>query len=94
MASAAAATAVSELLCFALLFAMFRRAAPKVGLASLAWRPTLAGVSFAAVLALLAPRVPLGFGGTAFLVLAAAVTYAALLWTFRAIGRDDLRLLR
>ena len=91
---AAAATAVSELLCFALLFAMFRRGAPRVGLASLAWRPIVAGLGLAAVLALVVPRVPAGIGGTAFLTLAGAAAYAALLVTFRAVGRDDLRLLR
>jgi O-antigen/teichoic acid export membrane protein len=91
---AAAATAASELLCFALLFAMFRRGVPRVGLVGLAWRPILAGVGFAALLALIVPRVPAGTGGTAFLALAGAVSYAALLVAFRAIGREDLRLFR
>jgi len=91
---ASAATVASEILCFGLLFTLFRRGVPRVGLARVAWRPMLAGAGLAALLALIVPRMPAGIGWTAGAALAAAGTYGVLLAALGAIGREDLQLVR
>ncbi len=83
---ASAATVVSEATCFALLFMLFRRGVPRVGLARDAWRPLVAGLALAAMLALGVPHLPQGVGGMLLgFVLAAAgyVGVLALLGEFR-----------
>ena len=93
LVGASAATAASELLCFALLFALFRRGVPSVGLARIAWRPLLAGAGFAGLLGMGARWLPAGATGTALAVIVGFSIYVALLVGVGAIGRADLRLL-
>jgi O-antigen/teichoic acid export membrane protein len=91
---AAFATAVSEAACFALLFALFRRGVPAVGLAGAAWRPLAAGGALALVLAWLAPRLPAGAPGLALGLAASAVLYLAALAALGGVRREDLALAR
>jgi len=91
---ASAATVASELLCFALLFALFRRGVPGIALARVAWRPLLAGGAAAAALAAAAPRVPGGLPGLALAGAGSLAAYAAALAAVRGVGREDLALLR
>ena len=83
---ASAATVVSEATCFALLFALFRRGVPQVGFARHAWRPLVAGLALAAVLAGVVPYLPAGVGGMLLGFVVAGAGYVgvlALLGEFR-----------
>lgn len=93
-AGAAFATVVSEAACFALLYAWVARGVPGVGFARVAWRPLVAGAVLAGVLAWLAPRLPAHAGGLALGLLAAGTVYVTGLVLLRAVGREDLELLR
>ena len=83
---ASAATVVSEATCFVLLFVLFRRGMPRVGLARDAWRPLVAGLALAATLAVVVPHLPVGVPGLFAGFAIAATCYAlvlALLGEFR-----------
>ena len=88
-----AATVASEWLSFALLFAMFRRAAPVTGMAAVVLRPGLAGAALALGLVAIAPWTR-GGPGLVGAAAVAALAYPALLWLCGAIGREDLALVR
>ncbi len=91
---AAAATALSEALCFALLFAAFRAQVALRGLAAAAAPPLAAGALLAGALAVvtrLAPASPLAL----VLVAAGCVPlYAGALLATRAVGGPELAVLR
>ncbi len=91
---ASAATAASEVTCFALLYALVARGVPGVGFARIAWRPLVAGAALAAALAWLTPRLPLGVPGLALGLVAALGVYVLALTLLGAIGSDDVTLLR
>ena len=91
---AAIATVVSEVVCCGLLFLLFRRGVPGVGLARAAWRPIAAGVLVAALLSFLTPLLPDGLPG---LALGAGVTltgYAAALLALGGVSGEDLAVVR
>lgn len=88
------ATVASEWLSFALLFAMFQRAAPVPGVAAVVWRPLVAGAVLAAGLAALSARTPPGIAGLALAGAASMATYGLALIALGAIGRDDLEIAR
>ncbi len=91
---AAVVTAASELLCFSLLFAIFQRSVPAVGLPSVAWRPLLAGGALAAGSALALPWMPAGLVGLIIVGLMTVLAYLLLLILCGAVNRDDAVLLR
>jgi O-antigen/teichoic acid export membrane protein len=91
---AAVATAISEAACCALLFALFRRGVPAVGLGRAAWHPLAAGAALAVALAGLTPHLPAGVPGLALGLCASAVGYVAALALLGGIGREDLELVR
>ena len=88
-----AATVASEWLSFGIMFAMFRRIERVTGMAEAVWRPGLAGAALAVGLVAAAPwiRGGLGLAGAAA---ASAIAYPALLLLCRAIGREDVALVR
>ena len=88
-----AATVASEWLSFALMFAMFRRAAPVPGMAAVAWRPGIAGAALGLGLVAIAPWTH-GWPGLAGAAAASAIAYPLLLLLCGAIGREDLELVR
>jgi len=91
---AAAATVVSEVLCFVLLFASFRRDVPGVSFARVAVAPLAAGAVTGGALLLVTPWLPPGPWGLAIAAFASLAGYAGVLSLLRAIGREDLALLR
>jgi O-antigen/teichoic acid export membrane protein len=91
---ASVATVASEALCFSILFAMFLRKSPGVSLAALAWRPLVAGAVVAAALVFGTRHLPSGLPGLAISGFAALALYLTGLALLRAIGRDDLALVR
>ena len=91
---AALATAVSEAVCCGLLFLLFRRGVPGVGVARAVWRPIAAGVFVAALLAFLTPLLP---GGLPGLALGAGITligYGSALVALGGISGEDLAVVR
>lgn len=90
----AVATVASEWLSFAMLFAMFQRAAPVPGMAGVVWRPLAAGALLAAGLALLSAHIPPGIGGLALAAVASIAAYGLALVALGALGRDDLEIVR
>jgi O-antigen/teichoic acid export membrane protein len=84
-AGAAAATVLSELLCFAALLYLLTRSARRIGFAAAAWRPVLAGAVLAAVLAAVGAEFPsgvvrlilAGIGGAALYMLLLTVSGGA-----------------
>jgi O-antigen/teichoic acid export membrane protein len=82
---AAAATAASELVCFGLLFAIFRRGMPDVSLLRTAWPPIVAGV---------ASHLPPNLAGLAVAGVATLAVYTAALALLGGIGRADLAAVR
>ena len=91
---ASAATVATEWLSFALLFAMFQRAAPMPGVAAVVWRPLAAGAVLAAALALGAARLPGGPGGLVLAGAGSLVVYALALVALGAFTRADLDVAR
>ena len=89
-----AATVASEWLSFALLFAMFQRAAPVPGIVAVVWRPIVAGAALAAVLAATSSWVPHGIAGLAIAGVGSLAAYALVLGALGAFGQEDLALLR
>lgn len=89
-----AATVASEWLSFALLFAMFQRAAPVPGIVTVVWRPIVAGAALAAVLAATSSWVPPGIAGLAIAGVGSLAAYALVLGMLGAFGQEDLALLR
>lgn len=89
-----AATVASEWLSFALLFAMFQRAAPVPGIVTVVWRPIVAGAALAAVLAATSSWVPHGIAGLAIAGVGSLAAYALVLGALGAFGQEDLALLR
>ncbi len=89
-----AATVASEWLSFALLFAMFQRAAPVPGLGGVVWRPVVAAGVLAAGLAATSSWGPEGVAGIAIAGIASMTAYTLVLIGLGAIGREDLQLLR
>jgi O-antigen/teichoic acid export membrane protein len=86
---AAAATAASELACFGLLFAIFRRGAPGVSLLRTAWPPILAGAATAWALTWMAPHLPPTVAGLLAAGTATLAVYTAALALLGGIGRAD-----
>jgi O-antigen/teichoic acid export membrane protein len=91
---ASVATVASEVLCFSILFAMFRRESPGVSLTPLAWPPLVAGAVVAIGLVFGTPHLPSGAVGLAIAGVGALGVYLLGLTTLRAIGRDDVALVR
>lgn len=91
---AAAATALSEALCFALLLAAFQIDAPDVGLARAAAPPLLAGALLAGVLGLVAKVIPATALGLAITAVLAVASYAAAAFVTGAVGRQELQVAR
>ena len=89
-----AATVASEWLSFALLFAMFRRAAPVPGIGGVVWRPIVAASVLAAGLAATSSWGPNGIAGIAIAAIASMTAYTLVLVALGAIGREDLQLIR
>ncbi len=87
---AAAATAASELLCFGLLFAIFRSGVPGISLVRTALPPVLAGAATAGALAWIAPHLPPTPWGLLAAGLATLAVYVAALAPLGGIGRADL----
>lgn len=90
----AVATVASECLSFALLFAMFQRAAPVRGLGAVVWRPVVAGAVLAAGLAATSSWGQPGIAGLAIAGISSMTAYALLLVVLGAIGREDLQLVK
>jgi len=88
-----AATVASEWLSFGIMFAMFRREERVTGMANAVWRPGLAGAVLAVGLLATAPWIR-GGPGLAGAAAASAIAYPALLLLCRAIGPEDMALLR
>jgi O-antigen/teichoic acid export membrane protein len=91
---ASAATVVSEVMCFVLLFASFRRDVPGVSFARVAAPPLAAGALTGGALLFVTPWLPAGPLGLAIAAVASLAGYAGVLSLLRAIGREDLALLR
>ncbi len=89
-----AATVASEWLSFALLFAMFQRAAPVPGIGGVVWRPVIAASVLAAGLAATSSWGPQGIAGIAIAAVASMTAYTFMLIALGAIGREDLQLIR
>ena len=89
-----AATVVSEWLSFALLFAMFQRAARVPGIVAVVWRPIVAGAALAVLLAVTSPWVSHDLAGLAIALAGSVAAYALALVLLGAFGRDDIALLR
>jgi O-antigen/teichoic acid export membrane protein len=87
---AAAATVASELVCFGLLFAIFRRGAPGVSFLRTAWPPIVAGAAAAGALAWVAPHLPPTLAGLVVAGMATLAVYTAALMLLGGIGRADL----
>lgn len=91
---AAAATVASELVCFALMFATFRRTVPGTGLARAIRAPLAAGIAAALAMAALAPVSPGGASGMVFSGCVGVFVYVVTLVVMGAVGRADADLLR
>jgi O-antigen/teichoic acid export membrane protein len=91
---ASAATVASELVCFGLLFAIFRSGVPAVSLLRTAWPPILAGASAACALAWLAPHLPPDLAGLAVAGGATCAVYGAALVLLGGLGPADLAAVR
>ncbi len=91
---AAATTAVSEALCFTLLFVGFSRSVPKINLFGVARAPLIAGGIAAAAMLLLSPLNPGGAPGLALMGLFAMAAYVLALIALGALSRQDAELVQ
>ncbi len=91
---AAAATVASELVCFALMFATFRRTVPGTGLARAIRAPLAAGIAAALAMAALAPVSPGGASGMVISGCVGVFVYVVTLVLMGAVGRADADLVR
>jgi O-antigen/teichoic acid export membrane protein len=94
MVGACGATVLSEALCFVLLFIAFRRAVPGMAIGRAVVPPVAAGALGGVTLMLAAPWLPPGPLGLALGATAALAGFTGALMILRAIGREDLTMLR
>jgi O-antigen/teichoic acid export membrane protein len=91
---AAVSTVASEILCVALMLAVFRIRRQSVGLLDAAWRPLAAAGALGTALAIGAPVLPHGTPGLLITAAFAVPAYGLFLVVTRALGPRDANLLR